>query len=1097
MKRSVKLRTKFCFERVVMLELFGARIGLLFLFLIMACQVIAIDVVKPAAELLQQENKKTVVGIVRDEAGESLPGVSVMVKGTTTGTITDVDGKYRLQIPKESVALVFSYVGMQTQEVKIANKTQLNVTMLTNTEILDEVVVTGYQTIDKERATGSFSVLSQKNLKGKLQTNIISRMEGLAAGLVKVNNSGDIAIRGISTINADKKPLYVVDGMPYEGDLNSINPSDITNVTVLKDATAASIYGARAANGVIVITTRKGAGDGKTKVSYNGSVRFDPIPDMGYLNLTNSSELVDLQVAGFDFYHSPYDKLNKRQALNPIMDLLYKKEQNIISDADYNSQINKYRQLDNRQQIEDELVRVGVVHQHDLSVSGGNDKNRYIVSINYMGDYGNQKYQGVDRLGFNFRDNINFFKWMSADFGVAGSFTNDKGDDGMGKFSGLYKSGPSYNMLRDESGNPLSWQGQKSQYEIDRLQGLGLLDETYIPVNNRSEETHSNKDNYYRIQGGLNFKIIEGLSVDFKFQTENSSYRNRSLYSEYSKTVASMVNDAAQYDKEAEKLTLNVPTGGQMSESRGDRFSYTMRGQINFDRIFGKHGITAIAGAERRLVRATSTTNYYMGYDDNSLGYKLIDPLTLSEIGGTEAIYGSYNWAYDEYNYLRHKENRYVSFYANGSYTFNELYSATASVRMDQSNLFGTDPKYQYRPLWSVGGTWHLDKEYFMKNIGWLNRLNLRLTYGIGGNIATDAGPYLTVYEEGYEPWVGDVSSSIGNPPNDQLRWEKTSTTNVGLDFTVLNNRLSGSFDFYNKKTTDLLGDKNSDPTLGWDQLTINYGSLYNRGVEVALNSINIQNRKFTWGTNFIFSYNKNKLTNLEGTKESVFNYTAYDVTAVGYPVNALFSYKYAGLDPENGRALAYDSEGNKVSNVTSAKDLVYSGTRTPKYSASLTNRFSYAGFDLSFMFIYYGGHVIRNAVSPIMSGAPGANIDRQALTFWQNPGDENIAGMVPAMNRSIGYKEEQVWYAADVHVLKADYIKLRDISLTYNLPKKLIRKSGMESVAVTCQINNLWKWTANDKNVDPEAFQVGTYGRGSRTLPIPTTYSLGLSVNF
>jgi TonB dependent receptor. len=382
-----------------------------------------------------------------------------------------------------------------------------------------------------------------------------------------------------------------------------------------------------------------------------------------------------------------------------------------------------------------------------------------------------------------------------------------------------------------------------------------------------------------------------------------------------------------------------------LDESRYESYSYTMRAQVNFNRIFGKHAISALGGAERRLVRRTGAQNYYMGYDDNSLGVKPINPLAMSPINGTEALLGSFNWVYGEYNALTHTEDRYVSFYANGSYTFDERYSLTGSIRIDQSNLFGTDPKYQYRPLWSVGGSWQIANEPFMEDCMWLNRLNLRMTYGVGGNVPKDAGPYMTVVDSGYNEWVGDFGSYIQNPPNSQLRWEKTASTNVGIDFSAFNSRLSGSIDYYYKKTTDLLGNRNADPTLGWASLLQNYGSMFNRGVELSLQSVNIQNKNFTWGTNLMFSYNKNELTNLEGTKETVFYYSAYNVAAVGYPINSVFSYRYAGLDPTNGNVLVYNKEGEKVSKVSSIDDMVYSGTRTPKYTASLKNFFSYRDF--------------------------------------------------------------------------------------------------------------------------------------------------------
>lgn len=411
-----------------------------------------------SANSISIDKTLTVKGCVTDENGEPIIGANVIVKGTGRGTITDIDGKYVLKVaPGET--LVFSFVGMENKEIKVkSSQTVINVEMNSNTTMLEDVVVTGYQTLSKERATGAYSVLTEKSTKGKLETNIMSRIEGMVAGINRTANSDEsIVIRGITTINEKTTPLYVVDGMPFEGDLSSINPSDVQNITVLKDAAASSIYGARAANGVIVITTKRGQ-QGKTRVTYDGSVKFTPKPDLDYLNLMSSSELVDMQIEGFNYYHTDYENLNKRSSLNPVVSLLYQHEQGQLSDQQLADALVPYRTMDNRKQIEDEFARVGIVHQHNVSISGGTEKNRYIASVNYTGDYGNQRYQSSSRLGFNVKDDMQFFNWLSAYVGVSGSFTKSKGDTGAeSSYVSLMQSYPSYYMLRDEAGNALNW----------------------------------------------------------------------------------------------------------------------------------------------------------------------------------------------------------------------------------------------------------------------------------------------------------------------------------------------------------------------------------------------------------------------------------------------------------------------------------------------------------------------------------------------------------------------------------------------------------------------------------------------------------------
>lgn len=1062
----------------------------------------------------QNKDKRTVKGVIKDKDGATLPGVSVLIKGTQTGVATDINGNFELKLEDDpNVTLLFSFVGMKPKEVKIGQNTHLNIVLDPDAQSLDEVVVTGYQTISKERATGAFSVVTSKDQAGKLQTGVMDRMEGLVAGLVSYNDK--IQIRGVSTIYGNKNPLYVVDGMPYEGSIDAINPSDVTNITILKDATAASIYGARAANGVIVITTKKGGNGNKNlNVSYNGSVKFTPLPDLDYLDLVSSSELIDMQVAGFNYYHTPTP--NKRIALNEVVDLLYQNERGEISADKLAQGVNYYRKFDRREQVKDELLRTALKHQHNLSLSGGNERNDYFFSVNYLGNNTYEKTMKSERIGFNLKDNIKLTPWLSGELGVIGSFTNGGGNNGIkataqnvsGTYLGasgigksgaldLYTGGPSYLMLRNENNDPRVFRKGKSDYELNRLRSIDLLDETYIPLEELGRANREDKSSYYRLQAALNIKIIEGLTVDLKYQTENTSVKNRQFFDKASYYVRNMVNDATVIDPETGKVTQNIPEGGQLQESRADIYSYTLRGQINYNRVFkDKHSLTALIGAERRLVRTTATNIYKFGYDDNSLGYKPANPLILSPIDKTEAVYGSYNWDDGGYNNVMHDEDRYVSFYGNASYTYDNRYALTGSIRMDQSNLFGTDPKYQYRPLWSFGLSWYAAEEEFLKSAEWLNRLNFRLTYGINGNISKESGPYMTVADNGYNSWTEDFAAYIQNPPNPELRWEKTNVTNVGIDFAVLNSRLSGSLDFYNKKSTDLLGKRTTDPTLGWGSLLMNYGSMYNRGIEVSLNSVNISRNAFEWTTGLNFSYNKNKILDMQNTDNRVWSYVASNVNTVGKPVNSLFSYRWAGLDPKNGNPLVYDENGDKKGNAQNLNALVYSGTTIPPYSVSLSNRLSYKGINLSFMFIYNGGHVLRDAVE-YLAGAPSSNISRRSMNYWKNPGDENNPDVIPSMNRSASYTAQQVWYAADVNVLKADYIKLRELSLGYTLPKDLLKKWRIDGVTVNMQVNDLWKWVANDKGIDPEAYTTKGYGIGSRTLSRPTTYTLGLSVNF
>lgn len=459
--------------------------------------------------------------------------------------------------------------------------------------------------------------------------------------------------------------------------------------------------------------------------------------------------------------------------------------------------------------------------------------------------------------------------------------------------------------------------------------------------------------------------------------------------------------------------------------------------------------------------------------------------MVLTPIAGERAVY---------YN----KEDRYVSFYGNGSYTFDRKITATASIRMDQSNLFGSDPKYQYKPLWSAGLMYVVSEN----DNDWLDRLSIRSTYGINGNVSKKGGPYtISIDYTSPNPYNNEARASIDTPPNSGLRWEKTKVINLGLDYSLLKGRFLGSIDFYNKSTSDLLGYLNSDPTIGWSSVLLNYGSMRNRGVDVSLTSTNMTTPDFKWNTTLNFNYNKNVITKVENSSNTVFSYVNGVNNRVGKPMSALYSIRYKGLDVD-GKPIAYTKDGKEVKSTTglTVDDLIYEGTTTPPYSASLMNTLSYKNFDLFFMFIYYGGHKMRDVIAPYLTKYAElnytSNMDKSALNYWKKPGDENIAGIAPGFYTAAASTFTQLWEAGNQGVQRADYIKLRDVTLSYSLANEFLKKSYIQKLRLSFQVQNAWRWSANKQNLDPEVWN-GVSLTPSRGSFIPATYTFGLSANF
>lgn len=1062
-------------------------------------------------EMVPQKAKIVLKGVVNDDSGEPVAGASVHNKTTGVFSATDIDGSYKIEAAYGD-QLVFSSIGMEDKILEVNGKSNiLNIVLKLDAIALEDVVVTGYQTLSKERATGSYAVVTKEKLANKLQTNVIDRLEGMVAGFT--TNRGKVEVRGVSTLRGNKNPLYVVDGVPFEGipgdpektmtPLDVINPADVVNITVLKDATAASIYGARSANGVIVITTRSGQ-VGKTKVNYNGTVNFQGLRDLDYDNRMNSNELVDYQLA----LYKSYPKLSRkgvREWQNDVQVLLIDRAEGKISEDEFQSALVPFRNNNRNSQVKDEFLRSNrVKHQHNLSFSGGSDIYKYSVSANYTGTAPYEKAQYENRVGFNFKNTFNFYKWLEVDAGLMGSQMSKDYDSGLSGL-GLYNTGgSSYYMLRDNSGNPIQWyltpggSQYKSQYEIDRLNSLGLQDETYYPVNQLSTERYTAKNNYLNLNIGAKFKIIDGLNINLRYQLEKTNGFTKDFSSKESYAVKRMINDATQTDAQGVHK-YNIPAGGTILKSSIDNFSYTLRGQADYSKQLNKdHFIQVLAGTEVRKVVTSNDGYYRVGYDDDNLSYSVIDELALGKmLSGTQAVWGSYSFK-NLTPKTGYQDNRYFSLYANASWAFKEKLTITGSIRIDQSNLFGTDPKYQYRPLWSAGAHYVILKDYRK----WLDRLVVRATYGINGNIPKENGPYLLAAVDRNDYYTSESAMYIQSPPNPELRWEKTQVFNLGIDFSMFKSRLNGSIDFYNKNTSDLLGSFTTDPTLGWSSVIKNFGSMYNRGIEVSLNSVNINTNNFRWTTNFLFSYNKNEITKIETSGESAYNYYSSTNNRKGYPMGALFSIRYAGLN-ENGAPIAYKADGSTTLKYTdlTKEDLVYSGTYNPPYNASLTNTLSYKGIDLSFMFVYTGGHVIRDvAAAYLITSHPiyiTGNSDKNMMNYWKAPGDENNPDINPAfMFQSTVRNGENIWRAADKHVKRGDFIKLRDLTLAYNLPQSWLKKSFINGVKISFQARNLFYWAANDKGLDPEVWE-GYSLSPTRGTHLPAEFTFGLNLNF
>lgn len=1044
-------------------------------------------------------DKRTLRGIVKDSKGATLPGVSVIIKGTQTGVATDVEGKFEIKVDNNpELVLQFSFVGMKTKEVKIGNNDVLNVVLEAAAENLDEVIVTGYQTLSKERATGSFGVITPKDLETKLQSSLSSVLEGQATGVV-LDKDGKIEIRGVSTFNAENEPLVVLDGYPIDGGLESINPENIENITVLKDGVAASIYGSRAANGVIVVTTTRGAAD-SFRVSYKGIVSTILKPQLSKLNRASTSDYIDAEL---DLYYQNPNRLSTQSTSNMsrVNWLMMQAREGNMTEAEALAEIDKLRSVDGLKQAEKYYYRNQLSHQHNISVNGGTEKNRFNAAINYMYNRGNMIHSDNSRLIFDLKNDWKPSKYISLGLIANVVYTKDEQpvrdwNDLLG-YTNTSLIQPYDNLVDPETGKATTV-FSTSTYKIANYEKVGnMKDWTYNPIADLGKERTNTEDIQTRLGGTLKLNIMDGLNIETGGIWTRGNRMEKTVYDRDAYRIRLQYNDATS---KANNASHYFPDGAMIDEWRNINESWTIRTQINFNRSFlnDKHRVTFLAGNEvRKNTYSNNQLATRLGYNATAGSFV---PVNIKDwnaglynadmLMGKSTVYSLQTGAYN----LR--DNRFVSWYGNGSYEFDSRYLISGSIRLDLTNFFGTDPDYRYKPLWSVGATWKLGEEKFF-SVSWIDRLNIRGSYGINGNISLSEGPFLILSAGSYQNMTGGVSYGVASPPNNQLRWEKTATTNIGADISMLDNRLNLTLDYYLKNSSDLLAKDAMDPTTGFSSLTKNVGEMTNNGFEFSVNADVIRKEDFVWNSIFNFSYNKNKVKEYNVTRLYTSNWASMaPILAEGYPADAMFGFKYAGLN-DKGQVLGYSATGEKdrLANL-SVDDIIYLGTVRPKYDLSFTNAFKYKNVQLSFMFIAKLGHKYRK------DGFYGSNYqNRHVAERWQKPGDE-ATKKYPKLLVS----NTEHWYFPYTDFLtgNASYMKLRDVTLAYTFPKSWLSSVGVDDVRAYFQARNIWTVTAKGTDIDPETAQVNMTGgytvfteQGFTSLPLRPEFYVGLSFSF
>jgi len=1072
---------------------------------------------------IMAQTKINIKGIVADQNGDPLVGTTIIIKGTSLGTITGADGSFHLSVPEKSI-LVVSSIGFKTLEIAATNKNMMKITLKEQTQTVDEVVVVAYGTTKKSTFTGSMTAISSDKLTKLTQSNVASSLQGMSAGVNVLNNVGVpgadpvINIRGIGSMSASTSPLYVVDGMPYDGQLNSIASSDIESISVLKDAAASSLYGSRAANGVVVITTKKAKSD-KTVVNFNANwgisdlaVKYPKMAQPGeffeywweayyndamYSNGMNNSDACAYASAnymdhiinattdsnGYKIYINPYNlsnPLDENGKLRSDAKLVWNK-----SDWDwYGASIKK---------------RLRQEYSVDISGMSNGNKMNYMFSGSYLDDKGMAVGQMFKR--YTMRTNItNEVKsWLKLGMNLAYTHTRKTNSNVQTRFLRVM---PSYYSPYLRNNDNTDW--IYSEVTGKRMFDFGAYRKQWGWWNSLAWSLGTDSDNdgsydfdmiyndllsartfaEFNIMKGIKFR--SGLSIDNQNSKEN--YYGSAIH--------------GYYESGDDGWGSTVIDGGGSASRTGTRqTSTTWNNILTYDNTFGKHHINLMGGQEFYNYQY----EYMYGY---GAGISMANLYELNSTTTDKAI-SSYT---DKYSLL--------SFLGKAEYSFDNKYYISASFRRDGSSRFSPDSRWGN--FFSTGGSWRISKEKFMESTtNWLNNLSLRASYGTTGN---DNVSSYYAYQGTYSSTDADAVTvnmyttpglTVNTIATPNLKWEKNQQFNTGLDFSILNSKLNGSVEYFSRKAKDLLYYKElplSSTTGNATGYNTNLGDIRNSGTEITINAIPIQTKQFTWNIDYNMTFLKNKITYLpEGEYSYSGSYAKYKMVE-GKSRYEIVGPRYAGVDPETGKAMywkkIFDSNGKvtervKTTNYTEVNtdsQYDYLGSSIPKVYGALTNSFKYKDFDFSFMLYYaLGGHLADHMYKE-------SNVLRQGFSIatdfvknrWRQPGDITD---VPRFTVDGTSTYNGIAMYSSRWIYKNDFMRLRNITLGYNVSHHLLSKYGMNNVRFYITGDNLLTFgKAASRGTDPEMDISGdAYNGSDKNGAISSRLSLtgGIQISF
>ncbi|KEQ31489.1 hypothetical protein N180_10910 [Pedobacter antarcticus 4BY] len=1038
------------------------------------------------------QNKNVKGRIIGAEDGLSIPGVSVKVKGTTIGAQTDGDGNFTIGPVTPTSVLVFSALGYGTAEQAVGTRTQINATLKEDSKALEEVVINvAYGTSKKEAITGAVAQINKGDLELRPLTNVNNALAGASAGVVSTASSGQpgasgsIRIRGFGSINASNTPLYVVDGAPYDGDISNINMNDVQNISILKDASASALYGSRAANGVVIITTVKGKQGGDQLnlnltqgVSSRGMAEYDRVNAFQYYPLAFQAYRNSLvyPLSGTPLTPGAADtkasaETFKNLGYNPF---------NVPNDQVINGsgQMNQNAKLayDDFDWIEP-LKRVGKRTDMNMNYSGATEKSDYLLSLGYLNDKGYVEKSDFTRFTGRVNVNANPLKWFKTGLNISGNVTESNVANGLGTAAGTGSTsynnvfffarniGPIYPVYRHDASGAFELDNNGNKiYDIGALRPSGasngrhVVQETDLNYNLFKRNTVSART-YGEITFLKDFKFTQKINVDIS-NTDRSSYDNN------------IVGDGAP----AGRATLTGIT----------QTSLTATQVLSYNKTVNDHGFDFIAGHE--------TYKFKYDYLTGSKNSQVLD-------GNTELV------NFSTISNLNSYKDKYTleSYFTQLNYNYQGKYFLNGSFRRDGSSKFAPDSRWGN--FFSIGASWLVSQETFMKDVEWVNYLKLRGSYGsVGNDRLLDADGLETYYN--YKAYYnlnnnnaqegGLLLNSLATP---NLKWETNYSKDIAVEYSLFKNRLRGTFEVFDRRSGNLLFNVPLPVSNGIPTIATNIGEMYNKGIEIEIGGDLIKTKNFKWDANINWTTVKNKITKMPEESPTIIDGTKR--LAVGQSRYDFWLKKWAGVDPTDGSSLyvrdtdipsSKPSENRTIdgkeytTNINNA-EFGYNGSAIPDFSGAITNTFKYKDFQFSFMMNYQvGGKIYDGAYRGLMAYASyGGALHSDALNAWKNAGDVTDVPRLDVGSSTNNNGQSDRW------LIDASYLALRSASLSYTLPKSFISKADLKNARVYLSGENLAIFSKR-KGLDPSYSYTGV---SSNAYSPTRTISLGLNVSF